>query len=351
VDEAQVTGVERSTGVPPAERERIALHHRPTLIASVAALIGLGMGVILGRATAPASGMTAEARAQLRSAFATAPGSPPLKAQPASAADVYQLHLGRHLPGGRIARGFVRRDAAGRPVAGLAESENTLHFDLEASAGDYAFTAILGLDGRKTARLQSSLDGQPLSSWALAEGWAMYYSPISRDRLAGADFELAFSAADPAERGAVSVDSIAVFPITNRVSFSMGREADGHLIDGFCGPEGESAWSDGPRSAIGVVLAPSAAPYRLTVRGSALGPLQPLDVRGSVNGSDIGSVSFSAKTAESSWKVPANVLHAGSNRIEFQYAKTGRPAEFDAKSHDKRSLAVRFGTITLAPEQ
>jgi hypothetical protein len=152
-----------------------------------------------------------------------------------------------------------------------------------------------------------------------------------------------------AERAIVSLDSMAVVPIDKQVSFSMGSEAVGRLINGFSNSEGQSVWSHGLRSSVGVVMAPSPVSYRLTVRGRALAALAPLSVQGKVAGVDVGIAVFSAKMGESAWTIPANVVRAGLNELEFSYPNTARPAELDPKSRDRRPLALKFSRISLAP--
>jgi hypothetical protein len=235
-------------------------------------------------------------------------------------------------------------------VARLTEQEGKLRFPLQATAGEYGLTGILHLEGKTRVTALSSLDGQALSPWVLDEGWGAYYSSVPRDLLTRGHHELAVVVKNPPDSAGVSLESVAIFPIESRVSFTLGSEAVGRLIDGFAYPEGESVWSIGPRSSLAVALAPLAVPYRLTVRGIALPDLDPVAVRGQINGTDIGSADFTRKMAEPAWIVPPHVLRPGLNRVEFSYSKTGQPANFDPKSQDKRILAVRFARIALVPE-
>jgi hypothetical protein len=347
---------------PPTRHaaDDVAIRHRPGVVAAAGALLGLSMGVVLGRATVDVPSEPRLVSEELRSAAAAPPaaafenvspsvGSP--NAPPTEPGDRFRLQLGRQVVREKPGQGFGKHDVAGRPVARLTDQESKLRFPLQATAGEYGLTAILHLDGKTRGTAQSSLNGQALSPWVLDPGWGAYYSPVSRDLLTRGEHELAIVVKDPPGSASVSMESVAVSPTESQVVFTLGSEAVGRLIDGFANPEGESVWSIGPRSSIGVVLAPLAAPYRLTVRGIALADLDPVAVRGQINGTDIGSADFTRKMAESSWNVPAHVLRPGLNRVEFSYSKTGQPANFDPQSQDKRLLAVRFARVALVPER
>jgi hypothetical protein len=147
----------------------------------------------------------------------------------------------------------------------------------------------------------------------------------------------------------VNVDSVALLPVADRIEVPIGPKAAGHLIDGFSKLEGRTVWSLGPRSKVGAVLAPKAVGYQLRVRGHALPAIAPLGVTAKVNGTALGAAAYTPKVGETTWDVPAQVLRAGVNEVEFSYPKTEQPAAYNPKSTDTRELAIRFYEIALTP--
>jgi hypothetical protein len=337
--------------------------HMPSITAAIGAIVGLGLGVIVGRATV-SPGSESESPLALRPASkgdhskqeaakddeSQDEEGKPQKAQREPETlpdDEYRLQVGRRLPEGKRGGGFEHHRVAGRATASLT-AENVLQFDVEPSDAEYVVLAVLGLEGGKGG-VDPKLDGRSLGAWTLTPGWSVYSAPVPKDLLGknGHELKLAPAAAGGA---VVSVDAVAVVPVGNEVGFTMGEESVGHLVEGFANRSGRSVWSLGPRSVVGVALAPAAGPYRLAVRGTALPTLSPLSVACKVNGKDVGSAEFDRKGTSSSWAVPANVLRAGANRIEFSYAKTAVPSELDPKSADQRELALRFSELSLAPQ-
>ncbi len=333
------------------DTDEVPLFRRPGVSAAAGALLGLGLGIALGRATvsvpqepaAKSASRPAEAAPLTLSPKAEEPEPEPEKT------NEYRVQLGRNTPRGKQGRGFERERSGTRQVARLAEKESVIALDIEPTPGNYMLTAVIGLEGGKRGTLDTKWDGQALGSWTLEPGWAMYASPVPRALLASEHHELAFSHASP-DGVKISADSVAIYPVSDVAQFGMGPEAVGHLIDGFANIAGRRVWSYGPHSTIGVALEPAPKPYRLIVRGSALAALAPLTVSSKVNGTDIGSATFTAKVAESTWTVPAKVLRSGINRIELSYSKTARPTDLDPNAKDNRPLAVRFSNVELIPD-
>jgi hypothetical protein len=323
---------------------------RPGVSAAAGALLGLGLGIVLGRATVSVPNESA-ARLADRPAEAAPLTLAPKAREPEpepEKTNEYRVQLGRDTPRGKSGRGFERERWGTRQVARLAEKEAVLEFDIEKTSSNYMLTAIIGLEGGKRATLDAKWDGQALGSWGLEPGWGMYGSPVPSALLEKEHHELALSHALP-DGVKVSADSVAVYPVSDVAQFGMGPEAVGHLIDGFANIAGRRVWSYGPRSTIGVALDPAQKPYRLIVRGSALAALAPLTVSSKVNGTDVGAATFTAKVTEATWAVPAKALRSGINRIELTYSKTARPTDLDPTSKDNRPLAVRFANVELIP--
>jgi hypothetical protein len=333
-------------GKDPDGVDAAALLRKPAIIAAIGAVFGLGMGIVIGRATvgepAPPRGAPPS-----KSEAAVTPAVEEEEPEP-QRSNEFRAQLGRRVPGGRGGRGFEKHRISARPVARLADKEGLIRFDLDASASDYLLTAVIHLEGAKPGKLAAQLDGKPLADWELEPGWQMYSARVSQDRLAQADHLLHVSPALPGG-GEVSIDSLAVFPAASNLNIGMGAEAVGLVIDGFSNLGGRSVWSVGPRSVVGVALAPAAGPYRLTVRGSAFEPIAPLSVSCKVNGKNVGSAEVRAKVADLVWQIDANVLRDGVNRIEFAYPSTKQPAAVDPASKDKRELAMRFARLELVP--
>jgi len=321
----------------------------PSVTAALGALFGLGLGIVLGRATV---GIPSErALASTEAPLVMLPeGASPEKDEPeASPADEYHAQLGRQLPEGKRGHGFERYRIEERPVARLGGDESVVRFALEANPGAYVLLTVVGVEGGK-GTLEAKLDGKPLALWSLDSPWSVYSAALPREALSAREHELSFQ--QRAVGGAViGVESIAVVPIGTRAAFGMGVEAIGHLIDGFSNREGKTVWSHGSQSSLGIALEPATGPYRLSVRAAAMSAIAPLSVRCKVNGTDVGVADFTAKQAESGWSLPSNLLRAGVNRIDFFYPKTAKPADFDPKSGDKRPLALRFTRVELSPEQ
>jgi hypothetical protein len=311
-------------------------------------VFGVAVGLVLGRETAGSGSTNVE----------------PLKAQPSKERKVreepaapavppheYRLHLGRHLPKGDAADGFAPLALPGRRAAQLSEEEGLLRFGVEPKPGDYALTAIVHVEGSKQVTLLPRLDGQALSSSKLEPGWGMYSSPVPPALLGKPRHELALKLDGAGDGSVVAVDSVAVVPVTSEALLVPNAAGEGNWIEGFSKPSGNTRWSDGPRSVVGVVLAPRAGDYQLVVRGSALWRIAPLTVSAKVNGTDVGTAVFAKKETESAWNVPAKAMRAGLNRIEMTFPSTHRPSDLDSKSKDKRALALRFSGVSLRPAQ
>jgi hypothetical protein len=315
-------------------------------LAGAAALISLGVGIVLGRATVDVSN---ERAAQVERPLVAATTKP---VEPAAEPDldptnIFRIRFNR-LPKPNAGAGFTRGDNKDRQMASI-EKEAKLHFELAASPSDYALAAILQVKGARSGTLQSSLDGRSLASWTLSGDWAIYSAPVPKDLLAMNEHDLSLLASELPVGSTVNVDSIALLPLSEAIEIGMAKAA-GHLVDGFSKLEGRTVWSLGPRSRVGVVLAPKAdTGYQLRVRGHALPNLAPLDVTATVNGAALGAAVFAAKIAETTWEVPAQALRAGLNEIEFSYSKTAQPVSYNPKSKDTRALAIRYSKIALTP--
>jgi hypothetical protein len=322
----------------------------PAILAGAGAVIGLILGIFIGRASVSSSSAStadmplaqAEARPHAKSKKRRAPAEEP-KAPTIS----YRQQLGRKLP--PAAKGLALARVQKREVANLVGTEATVPFQIAANDSSYVLASVVVLEGAKSANLKFQLDGKPAGASSLNEGWNLFTSPIQSGALSGTDHELALRLEAP-EGGSLGVESVAVLPVTAGVDMAMGTPAVGSLIEGFSRPSRDSVWSHGLRSVVGVVLAPSAADYRLKVEAAAISKLVPLSVSVKVNGKDVGSDLAQKKVSELSWGIPAKVLQNGVNRIEFSYPQTATPSEYDTKSTDNRPLALRFHRLTIQPD-
>lgn len=335
-------------GAEPEGVDAAALLRKPAIIAAIGVVFGLGMGIIIGRATVAEPATPPRGAPPSKSEAALTPVVEEEEPEP-QRSNEFRVQLGRRVPGGKGGHGFEKHRVGARPVARLAEKEGSIRFDLDAKASDYLLTTVIHLEG-KPGKLEAQLDGKPLAVWELEPGWQMYSAKVSRDRLEQADHLLRVSPALPGG-GEVSIDSLAAFPVASDLNIGMGSEAVGLVIDGFSNLGGRSVWSVGPLSVVGVALAPATGPYRLTVRGSAFEPIAPLPVSCKVNGKSVGAAELGAKVADVVWQIDANLLRDGVNRIEFAYPKTAQPAAIDPGSKDKRELAMRFARLELVPNQ
>ncbi len=326
----------------------LALLRRPDVVGVAGVVFGVAIGMVLGRETA-GSGSTSVEPLQGRPAKARKVREEP--PEPAVPSHEFRRHLGRHLPKGDAVEGFTPLGLPGRRAAQLTGNEGVLRFGVDPKPGDYALTAIVHLEGSKAGTLQPALDGQMLASSKLEQGWGMYSSPVPPALLSKPQHELALKVDGAGEGAIVAVDSVAIVPVTSEVNLVPNSAGEGNWIEGFSKPSGNTRWSDGPRSVVGVVLAPRAGEYQLVVQGSALWRIAPLTVSAKVNDTDVGTAVFAKKVTESTWKVPAKALRTGLNRIELVFSSTVRPSEVDPASKDKRALALLFSSVSLRPAQ
>lgn len=319
----------------------------PAVIGSAGALVGLLVGIFVGRAGSPDAHQDL-APATVEQRLAKRPGAlDPSAAADAATSAEYRGFLGRRTPRG--AKGFTRARIDRRPVVLLSGDHATLRFDIAPKDGSYALISVAALEGAKHAKVHMALDGKPLGESNLNPGWGIYVNEIPVGTLSEGTHELSFH--KDASATNVGIESIAVAPVTPEVDLPMGIGAAGTMIDGFSSPSRDSVWSVGLRSTLGVVLSTAEGNYRLKVRGAAISKLAPLTVSVRVNGKDVGTGLFEKKLTRAEWAVPANTLQPGVNRIEFSYPHTATPAEYNPKSQDNRPLALRFHHVMLQPDQ
>jgi hypothetical protein len=323
---------------------------RPSVSASIGAAVGLLAGVLIGRATVhrPDAAEVASLSPQkaARTSGTTTPEPSTDDDAPLEPTLAYRVHLGRRLP--KSAKGFESIKVGERPVAALAGKESSLRFDLDPSNDEYMLSLITFVDGAKSVTVHPHLDDRALTDITFEPGWGIYASAVPKDGLTGSSHELTLGLDTVPEKAVIAIDSVTVAPLEAEVSFGLGAEAVGTLVDGFSKPSEASVWSEGPRSVLGIVLAPTAAKqYRLDIRANALSRIAPLEVTARVNGTSVGTASFQKRGTDATWLVPAKALHPGVNRVELNYPKTAIPAEYNPDSKDKRSLAVKFYRIAL----
>jgi hypothetical protein len=326
----------------------LALLRRPAVVGAASAVAGLLVGMVIGRASvdreplAPAKAPHAEGRSTTNESQEDEEEAAPEGPTPS-----YRLYFGRPLP--KSARGFERVRGGARPVSRLLGKEASVQFEIDPKAGEYVVTVVASFEEAKKGTLQLQFDRQALTPIALGKGWQIYSSPIPAELVTKETHTLALRVEGAGENPLISIDSLAVAPVGSEVNLEMGAPAVGTLIEGFGKPAATYVWNQGERSTLGVVLAPVAADYRLTVKASTLPQLDPLTVTGKINGTSVGTAVFEKQATEANWSVPASALRAGLNRIEFTYPKTIKPSDLKPNSKDDRPLAVRFKTIELKP--
>jgi hypothetical protein len=320
---------------------------RPAVIGGAGAAVGLLVGILVGRASVPAhddSATVVQAEGKLAARPETAEDT---VEDPTPVTGDYRRQVGRSLPNG--ATGFSVAQISKRAVAALGNGRATLPFEMTPADESYGFAAIAGVEGEKSAKLQVELDGKPLGEVTPTEGWGIYSIPIPAGSLSAGVHELGFIK-DPTSSGTLGLESIAITPVTPEADIAMDKRAVGAMIEGFSNPGHDSVWSNGPRSAVGIVLAHVQGAYRLKVRGAAIPKLAPMVVAATVNGKSLGSARFEKTAGTAEWQIPEKALQSGANRIEFSYPNTVKPSEANPKSKDNRRLAVRFYQITLQPD-
>ena len=330
--------------------DTFALLRKPAIVGAAAAVGGLLVGIAIGRASVDrqASQPPAVATVDGRLTVNRSPDGEEA-VQPEGPKPWYSLYFGRALP--PSARGFERVRGAARPVSRLLGKEASVELELDPKPGAYVVTIVASLESAKAGTLTMDFDGHALSTIELGKDWQMYSAPLPAESIGpGKTHTLALRVEGAGENPTLRVDSLAVAPVGSEASLEMGTaSAVGALVDGFGTPSASHVWNHGERSLLGVVLQPVAGDYRLTVKASTLPQLDPLTVTGKVNGTSVGTVVVERYAAEVSWPVPASVLRAGINRIEFSYPKTLKPSDLKPNSKDDRPLAVRFKQIALKP--
>jgi hypothetical protein len=324
----------------------LASKRRMGLIAAGAVvLLGLGAAIVFSRPRAEAEGTSQPV--SKKGGRVLDPSSHPAD-EPGSRLSAF-LALGRNLPAGSSREGFVSVGVDGRYVAQMT-TNGKIGFRLAAAPARYGVSSIARLSGVKAMALTPTLDGNSLSPWQLGEGWALHASLVDGASLAKLEaHELLFAPKDGPTGAVVQIESVSIAPVTDRASFDVGPESDGHWIDGFHRRERDAIWSRGLTSAIGVVLEPRKVPYRLKVRGRTLSGLGSIPVKARVNGRDVGSAEVMSKVDDVTWPIPSDSLLNGSNRIELEYSRTGKPTSFNPNSRDARDLAFRISSFELAP--
>jgi hypothetical protein len=326
---------------------------RPSVSGSIGALLGLLAGVLIGRASIPRPEAADVASLSPKKEARTGGNAPPDTSDddaPVEPTLAYRLHMGRRLP--KSAKGFEVTQISERPVAALKQKTSSVRFDMERGEDEYALSVIAFVEGDKKVIVHPQLDERKLTDISLDPGWGIYWSKVPKETITGLSHELTFGIDEVPEKATIGIDSIALAPMEAQASFALGPEAVGKLVDGFSKPSGTSVWSEGKRSVLGVVLTPKpATQYRVSVRANALSRIAPLTVSARVNGMAVGSAVFEKKAATSTWSVPASALHTGVNEVELDYPQTASPAEYNAESKDKRSLALRLYSVNIEPAQ
>ena len=138
------------------------------------------------------------------------------------------------------------------------------------------------------------------------------------------------------------------------VVIDLGTDEErSELISGFHSPEPverrKASWSDGNSSEIEFALKGSAKRHLLALLGEPYFAIQPVAIKASVNGKELGSVKL-----ESGWKgyglvIEPGIAKEGGNALSLHYSKTGRPSAIEAASTDARELSVRLDEIQVQP--
>jgi arylsulfatase A-like enzyme len=130
-----------------------------------------------------------------------------------------------------------------------------------------------------------------------------------------------------------------------------------HLKQGWSGdertPDGRPfVWSEGGESSLEFFLA---SPRRLSFgfRCAPLGlpGLPEQAIATSLNGHHLADFTLAAAPRWYRTSLPADALVAGTNRLTFRYAYVRRPADVDARSSDRRPLAVSWFDARLGEGQ
>jgi hypothetical protein len=210
----------------------LAVLQRRDVFGVLCAVAGLGLGIVVGRATVPVEAASIQKEGKVVQAKDALAAKPENDEKPALAevpAQEYRRHLGRRLPKGNGAKGFAPLALPSRKAAQIVDKEASLRFEVDAVPGEYALSTIVYLEGSKSGTLQAHLDGQALTTVALVEGWGIYSSPVPRPLLDKQEHELTLRVDGVGEKAVVGVDSIAVVPVTAEARFSFGAPAVGTL--------------------------------------------------------------------------------------------------------------------------
>jgi arylsulfatase A-like enzyme len=130
-------------------------------------------------------------------------------------------------------------------------------------------------------------------------------------------------------------------------------EARHHLLEGWSRDERNGdgvtlAWGMGERSTLSLdVLVPR--DLELWFRCWPFAPEDgvPQTLTAFLNGTPLGQLSLAAEAASYRLGLPAAALLAGTNELEFRYARSRRPSDLWPGSSDERSLAVAWDALEL----
>jgi GPI mannosyltransferase 3 len=286
-----------------------------------------------------------------------------LKRDPARQAGDGSLRLDLRRDAGAFSQGWGNGEMIDCDMARWAAGKRAA-IDFEFSPGGPQYVLNLKARAHELAtpqRFAIAINGERVHVGPLSAQLSSYSIVVPENALRPGKnrMELAFARTAPAEGDdprqlAALFRLIEIVPRQDDFDVDIAQaDARRHLVSGWNGSEqaGDTtfAWSEGKSSEVEGIIAWPRSPYVLTAVAEAVPLVRSQNTRVFVNDQLVGTMSFQRRWTSERLIVPASALRKGKNRVRFEYEATARPAAVSRKLRDQRELAVRFGSIQLAP--
>ena len=254
----------------------------------------------------------------------------------------------------------------GRSVQWSEGAKSSLRFSLAPKDAPYRLSGYVSPIGQLAEQTISvTANGVPVGDVTIRPGKQWFHLTVARPSLKRGSNTLEFGyryLIRPSQHGvgstdirrlAILWDELTLTPVAHSTTVDMGdKSARPFELDGWSSNErwGDRtvAWSDGPTSAINVVVDPVEQSYRLLV--SARTELGPMAVPVFVGTNAIGSLPVDQQMKVHELAVPKGQLQPGSNALRFRYPRTFQPAALDGASNDQRLLGMMIDKVGVLPE-
>jgi hypothetical protein len=277
--------------------------------------------------------------------------------------DSHELRISAGSSASAFVRGFSNGEHAEcKLVRWAVGTSSRMAFPLDPERGGYSLSFTAEPYGRALPQhVRVTLNDHRLADFPMEEGWHGYQAFVPARLLKHGENTIDFAFARAVQATgedkrvlAVLFDQITLSPAETSLALDIGTpEARRYLASGFSGDEqnadGTFAWSEGPKSELVVTLPDAPDATVLEVKGLAYHALAPLEVAVGANGKPVGSFRMETGFSRAGILLPRGSLTAGTNKIDFTYARTTKASEHEPGSSDDRELAMLYDRILIAP--